>query len=261
MTPSSVTMGHVVLAEDKNSDDAQWDPLAPAQYRDAEPHQVVHDAAPAPSDAPVVDHVTQGAATGGGHSDPAGIARVWMTDGRLTRLRVSSNWRTKVAEQKVALSDCINAAIVDASLEVHDLTAAAERTPTEVDDADLIPISSRAEADRIMDDWMRRQEAALERLDQGPPPEEMPTTRAHSGGATAVLDPYGRLMHVELSEQWLERCDVTAINNNVVAAAASAYREYVPAEQPAREELDQLFREHDVIVASYLAWMNRGDWQ
>ena len=47
----------------------------------------------------------------------------------------------------------------------------------------------------------------------------------------------------------------------VVAAAANAYRDYVPAEQPAREELNRLLREHDVILASYLAWMNRGDWQ
>lgn len=254
-------MGHVVLAHDKHSDDAQWDPLAPAQYRDAEPHQVIDDAAPAPTDAPVVDEVAEGGATGGGHSDPAGIARVWMTDGRLARVRVSSNWRTKVAEQKVTLSDCINAAIVESSLYVHDLTTPVEHTARDVPDEELIPLASAVEADRLLDDWMRRQEAAVARLQEAPVPDEMPTTRAHSAGATAVLDAHGRLMHVELSEQWLERCDTTAINNNVVAAAASAYREYVPQEQPAREELDQLFREHDVIVASYLAWMNRGDWQ
>lgn len=261
MTLSSVTMEHVVVAEEKNSEDPQWDPLAPAEYRDEEPQQVLDDAAPAPSDAPVVVESDGGAGSGPGVADSFGVARVWISDGRLTRLRVSSNWRSKVQAEKVSLSDCINAAIVEASLEVHDLSTPVEQPSRDVPDEELIPLSSSAEADRLMEDWMRRQEAAVARVEEGPAPEGLSTTRAHSAGATAVVDPFGRLMHVELSDQWLDRCDASAINNHVVAAAANAHRDFVPADQPAREELDQLFREHDVIVASYLAWMNRGDWQ
>ncbi len=254
-------MGHVVLAEERNPDDEwQWDPLAPNVYRDAPDEELVDDAAPAPSDAPVVDDTAQGTAAGGGFADPSGIARVWMAEGRLTRVRISSNWRSKVAAEQVDLSDCVNAAIVAASLEVQDLTAPVEQSGHQVADADLIPISSRAEATRLLDEWQQRQQEAIERLDDVDM-AALPQTRAHSAGATAVLDPYGRLMHVELSGAWLERADVTTINTHVVAAAANAYRDYVPAEQPAREELNRLLREHDVILASYLAWMNRGDWQ
>lgn len=239
-------------------DGEQWDPLAPVVYRDEMPAQVIDEAAPVPTDSPSVAEEPEPEETGdGGFSDGFGVSRVWFEDGKLVRLRVSANWRARLAEESVSLADCINAAILAASLEMgHEFEAFDDEVP----ESDLIEITSRAQADRLIADLVHRQEVAVANA-EGETSQELPTTRAHAGGVTAMLDGTGRLMQVELAEGWLVRSEVAAINNAVVAAAHNAYREFVPTEQPARAELRQLVRELNVMQASYLAWINRGDWR
>lgn len=253
-------MDHMVLNADRGApdEDAQWDPLAPAHYRDAVPEVIIEEVAPAPADAPHMEEDGGAAETGdGGYADGLGIARVWMEDGKLTRVRISRNWRTKLESEEVSLADCINAAIMLASLEVeHTVDPGIDEVP----ESELVPITSRKHGEELFEDLMRRREDALVRFEEAEN-REPPQTRAHAQGTTAVLDQFGRLMRVEFAESWLARSEPTTINNSVVAAARKAYREYVPTTQPVRQELDQLAREHNVLHASYLAWMNRGDWQ
>lgn len=253
-------MDRVVLNElrhDTDHDD-QWDPLAPVAYRDEAPAEVIDEAAPVPSDAPYMEEPPRGEDSGdGGVSDGMGISRVWLEDGKLTRLRVSSNWRARLSDETVSLADCINAAIMAASL---DLEHESEDSFPEVPESELVPISSSRQADELFEDLRLRQESALQRLQEESVGDGR-HTRAHANGATAVLDEAGRLMRVEFADSWLARSETTSINNSVVAAAQKAYRNYVPTTRPAKAEFDRLAYEHTVLHASYRAWMIRGDWR
>lgn len=237
--------------------DGQWDPLAPVAYRDEAPTQVIDEVAPAPTDSPEVEEEPLGEDAGdGGHSDPLGVARIWLEDGRLARVRVSSNWRTRVAAESVSLADCLNAALLQASLDMGDTTAPSQ----EVAEEDLIELRSREDGERRMRELMERYEQLAPHLDaETEPPAD--ATRVHSNGATAVLDIHGRLVRIELAEAWLNRSETSTINNSVLAAAQKAYREHIPTEEPLQAELRELVTELTVLQASHLAWMNRGDWR
>lgn len=251
-------MVDVVTSNLSDVDTDQWDPLAPVAYRDEPPAEVIDEAAPVvlgASDEP--EEPSDEDPGDGGFSDSLGVARVWLEEDKLVRLRVSANWRTRLADESVTLADCINAALLAASLQVeHEPEAMFDEVPA----SDLIEITSRAQAEQMIDELIERQEIAIANMSEEVA-QELPTTRAHAGGATAVLDWSGRLMSVEFAESWLARSEVTTINNSVVAAAQKAYREFAPPELPTQTELQQLSQELNVMQASYLAWINRGDWR
>lgn len=212
------------------------DPLAPVMYGDEEQGGDEED----PAD--------------GGVSDPEGIARVWVEDGRLTKVRVSPVWYTKLGRR--SLGECFSHA-----LQMANATVAAEevrrvRDYSDEDFSGLPQFSSVAFAafQGVLQDVHERWAQAIEHRGSRRP-RSTEATVGRSKGVTVSLNDAGLADTVAIDEKWLDTAQAGQICTHVQKAAEEAYARYVPPASD-REELDSIEDEHAYLTAAFKAMLN-----
>lgn len=220
--------------------DDDYDPLAPVHYGD--------DA--------VEDDASQGHDTG--FTDGEKIVRVWVTDGRLSRVQVSPVWHHKVREK--TLDQCFAAALASARIQI----APAEPEPQEPDltgvDISGLPRFNRSPfvTYRLaLQNFNQRWEEAVERAGATPVEPARPVS-AETEGVTARLDENGHAVAVEFDDEWLEDVAVKDINYWVLETASRAHAAYEAAPVP-RDELADLAREHEILMTGLMKMLTGKD--
>lgn len=222
--------------EEVHEDDLS--PLAPVVY----------------GEAPEADENLDEDAADGGVSDSDGIVRVWLTDGRLTKVRVSPTWYTRLGKR--TLTECFSQALRMANATVGHV---AERESPSFDDVDfsgLPRFDSRAFAvmRNLVADTEERWDAAIEEY-QSRPPAQPSTVEGRSKGVTIRLNGAGLAEAVQFDDKWLGSVQSATICDHVLLAAENAYSRYVPNTED-REELDAIEDEHKFLMATFKAMLN-----
>lgn len=209
--------------------DDDYDPLAPVHYGD----DAVEDEAE-------LGHDT-------GFTDGDNIVRVWVSDGRLSRVKISPVWNHKVREK--TLDECFAAALAGARIQI---APAAEETPepdlTGVDFSGL-PRFNRSPfvTYRLaLQNFNQRWDDAVARA-RTTPPEPSKPVGAETEGVTVRLDSEGFAVAVEFDDEWLEDMPVGDIHYWVLETANRAYAAYETAPVP-QDELADLTREHEILM-------------
>ncbi|MEO7588158.1 MAG: hypothetical protein ABIS84_09045 [Arachnia sp.] len=214
------------------------DLLAPAP-------ELASDAGPDDSDDALAD---------GGVGDGQGIVRIWVQDGRLTQVRVSPNWHTKVGRAR--LDDCFTRALMLANVSVAEVGARVAPTFDDVDFSRLPRFSAGAFAafQGAFDEVEQRWDDALERsADDHPDP--LPATVGVHKGVSVALTKGGIAERVAFDPRWLETAQAGAICSHVMRAAENAYAQFTPA-QDDRSELDSIEAEHEFLLTAFKAMLN-----
>lgn len=221
-------------------DDDDYDPLAPVLYRDA-------DEDDEPGDDP-------------GSHDPDRIVRVWLDEGRLSRVRVSPVWHLKVREK--TLDDCFAAALAAAHVRIAPAVPDAGADLTGVDFHGLPDVgrTSLATYRTAVAGVRRRWQDALERQ-RVAPVERHGSVEVEHEGVTARLDDDGHLVAIRFDEDFLEDATTREIADGVLAAAGRAHGQFERT-TPRDDELSLLAREHEILMrglASTLSGKGRDD--
>lgn len=197
--------------------------------------------------------------------DGAGIVRVWLTDGRLTGVRVSHTWRNRIGRR--SLESCFAEALALAALRDEVLPFAEDGTlgespavaePQDYDGIDfgqLPRFDSRTFQgirDRF-DDVEQRWDDALQQQ-HADRVVAHPVTGTHKG-ATVTLDGDGRPEQVAFDKKWLADAQAEAIGSHVLRAADAAVARFVPDDR-GREEVDACEAEHQFLMAAFTAMLN-----
>lgn len=221
--------------------DDEFDPLAPVvgpEIDEPEPPDDDPLAAPAyEGGAAPVEEEDEFADDDGGFSDHEKVVRVWIEDGRLTKVRLSPVWFHKVPDGK-ALEARFRQALLLSSMRIAEdpdggAPGKPEPTlPTEVAGRfrGLPELSRRSLVafDRLGAEMDRRHAAALDAYEAPAPPA--PTT-GRSKGVTVTLNPAGLAVRVEFEPKWLDDAQVGSICTHVMIAAERAYARHRPVEQ------------------------------
>lgn len=212
--------------------------------------------APAAAPAPEADDLDEDeeAAGDGGSGDIEGIVRVWLEDGRLTKVRVSPIWHVKLGRR--TLEDCFTEALALASFRV---APAAPLKQSRYDDADFgqlprLGAQSFAAFQSLFDDVEKRWDDALLRRDENPT-EPRPATVGTYKGVTVTLDEAGWANRVSFDKAWLDGAQAGTICTQVMRAAEVAYDRHTP-EDDIDSELDDLQSEHEYLQAAFKAMLN-----
>lgn len=219
------------------------DPLAPVMY-DSE-------ADPAPDEPEEWSDESDG-----GFSDVDNIVRIWVEDGRLTKVRVSPVWYTRLGRR--SLADCFDQAFRFANLTVA--TDVPERVEPSFDDqfdfSTIPPLTARAFTvmQELFADVEARWDEAIARHDAREARAAEPT-RGRSKGVTVVLDEAGHAHSVEFDDRWLDDAQAGTICTHAQLAAADAYRRFVPPEDD-RQDLKAIEEEHQFLTATLNAMLN-----
>lgn len=223
--------------------DDELDPLAPVFYDDGSPEEE-----PDESD--------------GGFSDVDRVVRVWVADGRLTKVRVSPVWYRKL--RNTTMESAFGQAFWQSNLTiapVPDEDTAPAAPAEEFADVDFSGLPGLSEYNfaamrkALADVRERRREASeryREQARNSPPP-----TLGHSQGVTVVLNESGHAGEARFDPLWLDRAQAGNICNHVMLAAADAYARFVPAVDKGRAELDQLRGEHRYLIAAFQAMLDK----
>lgn len=213
------------------------DPLAPVIYDDPVPETVLSDD---PDD--------------GGVSDSENIVRVWLSEGRLTRVRVSPVWYSRLGRR--SLSDCFAQALRMANAAIGEVPARPEPSFSEADLDGLPPFTPRtfAAVQALFDEVETRWEEAIERHHTRP--RTAPTVvEGRSKGVTVTLNEIGLADGVRFDDKWLEDAQAGAICAHVQQAADTAYARFVPARED-RAELEAIEEEHQFLMAALKAMLD-----
>lgn len=208
------------------------DPLAPPEY--AEPELPVED-----------DEIDE---TDGGFSDPEKVVRIWVEDGRLTKVRVSPVWFHKVPDA-AGLERCFRGALLLSSMRVAE--EAQPPPPAELSPEvaqrfrDLPQLSYRSLSlfDQMAREMDERHDEALASYRPPTPPEP---TSGKSKGVTVTLNAAGAAARVTFDPKWLDEAQVGSICTHVMLAAERAYARHTPEPEP-ETVLDELAAERDVL--------------
>lgn len=223
--------------------DDEFDPLAPVFYEDED-----HDEEPDESD--------------GGFSDVDRVVRVWVADGRLTKVRVSPVWYRKL--RNTTMESAFGQAFWQSNLTIAPIPdestapAAPDEEFADVDFSKLPGLSedSFAAMRKALADVRQRRREASERHRQQvrkPPPP----TLGRSQGVTVVLNEAGHVSEARFDPKWLDQAQAGHICNHVMLAAADAYARFVPPVDEGRAELDALRGEHRYLIAAFQAMLNK----
>lgn len=220
--------------------DDDYDPLAPVPYGG----DAVDDE-PSPGHDP-------------GFADGDNIVRVWLHDGRLSRVQISPLWHLKVREK--TLEQCFAAALAAARIRV----APAVEEPPEPDltgvDFSGLPRFNRSPfvTYRLaLENFNQRWEEARARAASAPAAASAPVS-AEGEGVTVRLDADGHAVAVEFDEEWLEEASVKDLNQRVLQTARRAYAAHRSAPVGA-DELADLTREHEILMAGLLRMLTGKD--
>lgn len=214
--------------------------LAPVQYEDVpeEPDD------PDPTAPPVLP--TGVAEDGqdpddGGVSDADRVVRVWVEDGRLTKVRVSPLWAERLDRSRRSLDEVISAALVLAHV------GAAPRHEREHPQVELTPQFARSLPAMNEDNLGRILRTHEERLEgfrqrgaaRGSSPTG-PSVVGRTKGIEVALDPRGCATSVRFDEKWLGSAQAGMISTGVLAAANDAYARWEQQDQNSDSEQDAL---------------------
>lgn len=220
--------------------DDDYDPLAPVHYGDE-----------------ATDEDTSGSHDTG-HTDGDNIVRVWVVDGRLTRVQVSPVWHHKLRDK--TLDQCFAAALASARIQVS--PAAPELAEPDLTGVDFsgLPRFNRSPfvTYRLaLQNFNQRWDEAVARS-RTTPAEVVDPASASTEGVTVRLDQVGHAVAVEFDEEWLEDMSVKDINYWVLETAnrAHAAHEAVPVPQ---DELADLAREHEILMAGLVRMLTGRD--
>lgn len=211
----------------------------------------------APSSALVSDAIPEDDEAGigdGSTSDSKGIVRIWTSDDRITKVRVSTQWHSRLGRR--TLDDCFTQALLAANLRVSQVVPEEPVSAEDVDASLLPPFSQRAFAAFAIafDDVEQRWDQALERhRDRQPQPR--PLISGKSKGVMVFLNDAGVADTVTFDGEWLDTAQAGDICNHVVRAAENAYALFTPVEED-RGELDEIQAEHQFMVAAFKAMLN-----
>lgn len=206
------------------------------------------------SDAVEEDEELEPESGDGGFSDSDRIVRVWLTDDRLSRVRISSRWREKLGSRP--LGDCFTQALMLANLRLSEVPERQEPTYEHLDFSQLPPLGpeSLAAFERRFDEVQQRWDDALRHLEEQQPP--VPTVAvARSKGVTVGLDMAGRPASVAFDEKWLARAELVSIRSHVIRACDRARARFVPSDDE-RSELTSIESEHHLLLTAFRAMLN-----
>ncbi|WP_147453971.1 hypothetical protein [Tessaracoccus antarcticus] len=191
-----------------------------------------------------------------GFGDPDRIVRLWFEGDDLTRVRISSSWRSKLAGR--SLDECFAAAIMMANMRVAEVKPRPTPRFDGVDFAQLPPVSARSVAafQVLFDGMHARWDEALERRAQRPAAESGART-GRSKGVVVELSATGRLSRVSLDQQWLAGVEAPVIRSHVMRAWRQARAGLVPVGDD-QAELIGLETEHQLLVTAFEAMLNPG---
>lgn len=230
-------------------DDDDMDPLAPVHYDDPAPE--LTDSVPAEGlDAEDGPHETDG-----GTADSENIVRVWLEDGRLTKVRVAPTWASKLGKR--SLSEPFRQAFAMANARIANPPAPPEEDHTlGVDMSRVPPFSNRTFSiiRELFDEVEQRWEDAIARH-QARPRAEVATVEGRAKGVTVGLNEAGRVDRVTFDPKWLDTAQAGQICSQVQAAADDAYAKFVPAVED-RSELDEIEAQHKFLMATFQAMLN-----
>lgn len=192
----------------------------------------------------------------GGISDHEKIVRIWVEDGRLTKVRLSPVWFHKLPDGK-ALEARFRQALLLSTMRIaqadetdaEEADAAGEGFPPEVAARfrDLPELSRRSLAlfDALGREMDERHAAVLDAYEPPPPP---PAVSGRSKGVTVFLNPAGMAVRVAFEPKWLDDAQVGSICTHLMIAAERAYAQHRPhvAEESVLDEIaveSALYRE------------------
>lgn len=189
-----------------------------------------------------------------GYSDPDHLVRVWVTDGRLSKVRISPVWHLKVGNK--TLDDCFAAALAASRVRVDSMTITDVEAEAAGVDFSGLPRFGRDPFTTFrlaIDNFNRRWQEAVDRHRASPeaPPEPV---RVEADGVAVALDGDGHAVAVTFDEDWLEDAEVGDISSAVLATAKKAYAAYRPAPER-RDELADLAREHEILMSGFAAML------
>lgn len=188
----------------------------------------------------------------GGISDADRIVRVWVEDGRLTKVSVSPNWYRKLERRRNAdLGRIISVVLQMAHVGVPapgstvtqrqsvELTPEFKRTLPELSEGSLARMGEHFAALERRVDATKRERAAAG-------PGRVPETVGRVKGVTVRLNGAGHATTVEFDETWLDTAQAGNISSGVLRAAKDAYSRYrPPADDDALSGL--ISREYDYM--------------
>lgn len=206
------------------------------------------------SDAVEEDEDLEPESDDGGFSDAEHIVRVWITDDRLSRVRVSTRWREKLESRP--LGDCFTQALMLANLRLADIPKWVEPTYEHLDFSQLPPLGpvSLMAFERRFEEVEARWEATRRRQ-QERQPLESPATFAKSKGVTVELNASGRPSKVLFDVKWLERAELVSIRTHVIRACDRARARIVPSVDEG-SELASIESEHHLLLTAFRAMLN-----
>lgn len=186
--------------------------------------------------------------------DPDKIVWVWIKDNRLTRVRLSSTWDTKLERRPGARLDGMISRVLQRGhariVEEVELPAARDHG------VELTPEFKRSLPRLNRDNFqgIRRQFAEIETRWAGAieererqEPKPLPVVQGRSHGVTVTLNPAGQATQVEIADAWLDDASTGEITTAVLQAAQTAYDNYSPpVEEP--DAADAVAREHDLLL-------------
>lgn len=228
----------------------------------AEPEDDLDPLAPVLYDSDVVEEEEEDVdENDGGFSDTERIVRIWLTDGRLSKVRVSPVWYRRLGKR--SLGDCFNQAFRFANLYIPEVDEdeEPEAAPNRFADYDfsqfpafdghvLAVMQQELEQARVRwDEAIERHRARL--------PAKPRLAVGRSKGVTVTLNEVGRANSVEFDEKWLDDAHAGAICNHVQQAALDAYRRFVPPPAADRSELDACATEYEFLQAILYATLNK----
>ncbi|MGV8846799.1 hypothetical protein [Tessaracoccus sp.] len=215
------------------------------------------DALLAPASAPETDAEPvddEGIVEDGSTSDSQGIVRVWVSDGRITKVRVSPQWHARLGRR--SLADCFTQALLMAQMAVADVEPGRVNDHGDVDFSRLPPVSEQSLAafQTAFDEVEQRWGQALQRQDAKEPASRVAVT-GKSSGVTVSLNRAGLAESVSFDKVWLESAQAGTICTQVMRAAENAHAKFVPGEDD-RGELDDIEEEHELLLAAFKAMLN-----
>lgn len=253
------------------AEDDDYDPLAPVLYeseREDEASGDVDDefvpAADFGSGEPEADLDSEEPEPDGGFSDPENVARVWLEEGRVVRVRISTRWAAKLKGR--SLSEPVNMAFMIAAAQslLTDATSSGhedklERHEVDLTGVELPPFSAASfgAVAQIINQIEGRIDQAFadrESNDFLPPPPDPVVGRAK--GVEVRLDEDGMVQRVDFDEDWLDDAQAGTISKNILAAARQAQERFVPREPQQDDELDGLMEERDFYLAVLKTMLN-----
>ncbi len=190
----------------------------------------------------------------GGVSDPYGVVRLWVEDGRLVRVRVSPIWYTKLGKRP--LGENFSYALRLANATVADMARGTAHDFSDEDFSGLPQFSSVAFAafQGVLREVHERWTAAIERHGDRVP-RKAPPTFGRSQGVTVYVNGDGLADTVVFDERWLDDAHAGQIATHVQLAADEASARYVPPASD-RAELDAIEEEHAYLMAAFTAMLN-----